>query len=306
MADQNSSGEGRRVDTWPEQIWLGGDEGVAWRMWWDRPRDDMDHAAYVPVSELERVEGERDHWALESVPHWRALAEAAESRYEELRAGVEEEAKARRDTQAREEDRVYHFTRAIETIAELVDKKPDLLGYGGLLREAANYFKGLHDALPLSDPLAALPNQKDKGEPEPCDEDPDAPWLDEISVSIPPKNLRNVRVHKAPCETCGGSGEVLGLSFGRPFERKAAPCPTCTTEKQGEAGSAVDLGGGPETSTRPIELGEPLEPWAVAEDQEGVRWLTCHGLAVLDLDLTFKRIGERYAAPQPSVVEGEQ
>lgn len=39
-----------------------------------------------------------------------------------------------------------------------------------------------------------------------------------------------------------------------------------------------------------IELGEPLEGWAVAKDQDGVEWLTCEGLPILNLAEVFKRV----------------
>lgn len=41
---------------------------------------------------------------------------------------------------------------------------------------------------------------------------------------------------------------------------------------------------------RPIHLEEVLTGFGVSKDQEGVAWLTCNGLPVLNLDATFRRI----------------
>lgn len=41
---------------------------------------------------------------------------------------------------------------------------------------------------------------------------------------------------------------------------------------------------------RPIHLEEELSAFGVSKDQEGVAWLTCQGLPVLNLDATFRRI----------------
>lgn len=43
---------------------------------------------------------------------------------------------------------------------------------------------------------------------------------------------------------------------------------------------------------RSIELGEALPDWAAAEDQEGVMWLTCKGLPVLNLTSVLRRAAD--------------
>jgi hypothetical protein len=70
-----------------------------------------------------------------------------------LLADVRAELERRAELAEQEEGRVYHHSRHLENIAAAVDAKPDMLGYGGVLREVADYLLSLHAALatPCSD-----------------------------------------------------------------------------------------------------------------------------------------------------------
>lgn len=51
-----------------------------------------------------------------------------------------------------------------------------------------------------------------------------------------------------------------------------------------------------------IHLQGPEPDWGVERDQEGILWLTCHGSAVLNLDMTLRAAGERYSPERQQLV----
>lgn len=241
--DQNA---GREVKPWPNRIYARKAPD-----WICEPRlchysasaaneTHLEEETYVPVSELERVEAERDRAekfgaAVES--KWGKQlrrADDVQSLYEALRGGVEAEVEVIRGLAAGGKargDSEHGWPALADRLAALLDQK----GEGGthegyeLTPEECREIFALclaHGMRPPeihpTHPLVTGVDKLGLSQPHPEDGDPGRA----VRLPTQPKD-------KGACETCGGTRRVRLHAI--PPAYASGPCPDCSTGKQVEA-----------------------------------------------------------------------